>query len=125
MKRVLWKFAKWGGVAFAALLALTVVMEVADPEGMKKAREENAKASAERAAKKQAAEADEKKTTDRIFTNGFAKGFSMAKGGAVKPSSDEVDALARRAAQDLGDSGGLGFKMAWKNAFWAGWRKGD
>lgn len=63
--------------------------------------------------------------TDRIFTHGFTTGFSMARGGAVKPNSDQVDALARRAAAELGESGGMGFKMAWKSAFWTGWNRGD
>lgn len=62
---------------------------------------------------------------ERIFTHGFTTGFSMAKGGAVKPTGDQVDALSRRAAAELGESGGLGFKMAWKGAFWEGWRRGD
>jgi len=114
MKSVLLKVAKWGGIAFALLLVLTVIMQVVDPEGMKKAREQNA-ARAEKG----------KESTDRIFKHGFTTGFTLAKGGAVKPSSDQVDAMARQAANALKESGGLGFKMAWKDAFWMGWNKGD
>lgn len=121
MKTVFFRIAKWGGVGFAALLALTVVMQIVDPEGMKKAREDNAKAAAARAEKAAAS----KDATDKVFKHGFVSGYTLAKDGAVKPSGDQVDALARQAAKSLGDEGGLGFKMQWKDGFWAGWNKGD
>jgi hypothetical protein len=121
MKSVLLKVAKWGGIAFALLLLLTVIMQLVDPEGMKKAREENSA----RAEKRKESAAKGEESTDRIFKHGFTTGFTLAKGGAVKPSSDQVDAMARQAANALKESGGLGFKMAWKDAFWMGWNKGD
>jgi hypothetical protein len=49
----------------------------------------------------------------------------MAKSGAVKPTSAQVDAYARQSANALGHKGGLGFKMQWKDGFWVGWSKGD
>lgn len=121
MKKVFLRIAKWGGIGFAALLALTVVMQIVDPEGMKKARDDNAKASAARAEKAAAS----KEKTDKVFQHGFLTGFTLAKDGAVKPNGDQVDALARKAAKALEDEGGLGFKMQWKDGFWMGWNKGD
>ena len=106
------KIGKWAGIAFAGMLVVLIIMMYLDPEGMKKIREENAKGS--------------KTENDPSFLHGFTTGFAMAKGGAVKPNSDQVDALARRAANELGDSGGVNFiKQNWKTAFWLGWNKGD
>ena len=62
---------------------------------------------------------------DPVFEHGFRVGYGMAKTGMIKPSGNELDAMARQAAMQIGDRGGLGFKMQWKNAFWAGWSKGD
>jgi len=124
MKRILIRCAAAAGIGFALLCALTVALTVLDPEGMKAARERSKAAKAARADQKLA-----KKSLDesgqKIVRHAFTKGYTMAKLGAVKPSSDEVDALARRAANELGDNGGLGFKTQWKSAFWNGWNKGD
>lgn len=57
--------------------------------------------------------------------HGLLAGYTMAKRGVPKPTDAELDSYARQAAQSLGDPGGIGFKMEWKNAFWAGWMKGD
>jgi acetylornithine/succinyldiaminopimelate/putrescine aminotransferase len=121
MKKTLIRVAAFGGIAFALLLALTVVMEIVDPEGMKKAREENAAAAEARAEKREAA--DQKH--ESIHKHGFVTGYELAKRGAVKPTSAEVDALARKAALSLNDEGGAGFKAQWKDGFWLGWNKGD
>lgn len=122
------KIGMWIGGGFAVLLALTLVMEVVDPEGMKKSREEAAKMAEERQqrAGERKAEADASKgSQNRVVQHALMTGFLMAKGGAIKPNSEQLDALARRAANELGDEGGLGFKMQWKGAFWMGWNKGD
>ena len=121
------KIAKWAGIVFAGMLAVSMVMTYLEPEAAKKIREENnAKAAAERLANRKAEPKRSKTKNDPCFTHGFMTGFSMATGGAVKPNSDQVDALARRAANELGDSGGVDFnKYNWKTAFWAGWNKGD
>lgn len=109
------------GAGVLLLCVLTVVMLVLDPAGMKAAIKENEAAAAKRKAEK----AGEDEGSKRIVQHGFTTGYTMAKLGAVKPSADQVDALARKAANELGDNGGLGFKMQWRNAFWNGWNKGD
>jgi hypothetical protein len=60
----------------------------------------------------------------RIAQHGFEIGFGAASVGIKKPSSDEVDALCRRAASDLDEKATWGFKMIWKDGFWAGWKSG-
>jgi hypothetical protein len=94
------KIGMWIGGVFAALLALTIVMEFVDPEGMKKIREESAKAAAERR---------EKQATEKA-TKGSLKGAHVAAGlaaielknsGAIRPRGDTLNALARRAANEL------------------------
>ena len=62
---------------------------------------------------------------DPVFEHGFRVGFGMAKSGMVKPSSAELDAMARQAALQMGHKGGLGFKMPWKDGFLYGWSQGD
>lgn len=107
------KLLKWAGIVFGVLVLLGMVISVVDPEGAKERA----------AARKQKAAASAK--SDPVFTHGFQVGYVLAKSGAVKPSADEVDAMARKSALELGNDGGLGFKMTWKQAFWAGWNKGD
>lgn len=100
MKKLLIRFAKWGGIAFAALLALTVVMEVVDPDGMKKAREQNAQAAAERRKK---AEVEKSKKGD-IKGAHVAAGLvaiEMKNNGSVRPRGDLLNALARKAANEM------------------------
>lgn len=111
------KLVKWAGIAFGVLVLLGMVINVVDPEGVKRR--------AEKAAAIEAKNAESKAASDKVFQHGFVVGHSMAKSGAVKPSSDEVDAMARKSALELGSEGGTGFKMHWKQAFWAGWNKGD
>lgn len=121
MKKVFKYLTIATGAGFVLLCLLTVLMLVFDPDGMKAAMEQNKAAAEQRKARKEADDEGSK----RIVQHGFTKGYTMAKLGAVKPSADEVDALARKAANELGDNGGMGFKMQWKNAFWNGWSKGD
>lgn len=137
MKLNVLKLAKWTGILFGVVLVFAAVSEVVDPGGAerrmeeKRAKQEQRQA-AETAAKKlkQAEEAAARQKekaaeqADPVFQHGFAVGFTVARSGAVKPTADELDAHARRAAQHLGEQGGMGFKMQWKNGFWAGWSKG-
>lgn len=111
------RFIKWAGIAFCILVLLGMVISVVDPEGVKRR--------AEKAAAAESKNAELKKASDKVFQHGFVVGHAMAKSGAVKPSADEVDAMARKSALELGNEGGTGFKMHWKQAFWAGWNKGD
>jgi len=60
-----------------------------------------------------------------IFDHGFRVGYGMAKTGMVKPDSAQLDAMARQSALQMGHSGGLGFKMQWKQGFSVGWSQGD
>jgi hypothetical protein len=62
---------------------------------------------------------------DPVWEHGYRVGFGMAKTGMVKPNSEQLDALARQAALQMGNKGGLAFKMPWKNGFAAGWMQGD
>lgn len=84
--------AMW--IGFVALLALTVVMEIIDPEGMKKAREQRAEAAAQQ----------------RETKKGGLKGAHVAAGlvaiemknsGAIRPRGDALNALARQAANKM------------------------
>ena len=61
------------------------------------------------------------------FTMGFLTGAMAARGGARKPSADEVDAMARRSATE--NTVAERERGAWianfETAFWMGWRKGQ
>ena len=115
------KIGMWIGGVLVVLLSLAWVMEVVDPEGMKEARNEMQKRAEERSVEANASKARQ----DQIVRHAITTGYLMAKGGAIKPNSDQLDALARRSANELGEEGGLGFKMQWEGAFWTGWNKGD
>jgi hypothetical protein len=76
-------------------------------------------------AAKSGATAEQDSVSDPIFEHGFRVGYGMAKTGMVKPDGANLDAMARKAALQMGHSGGLGFKMQWKQGFAAGWSQGD
>jgi hypothetical protein len=82
------------------------------------------KQKAKKASKKTAGVTQETKP-DPILEHGFRVGYGMAKTGMVKPDSAQLDAMARQAALQMGHSGGLGFKMQWKQGFSIGWSQGD
>jgi hypothetical protein len=88
-------------------------MQVVDPEGVKRRREEYRN-------QKQA-----QPTSDPVFEHGFVVGHEMARKGAIRPTPEELDALARKSANLLGVEGGGGFKRVWCDAFWMGWKKAD
>jgi hypothetical protein len=119
-------------VGFAAFIAVMVALgwliSVLDPEGTKRRQQESEAYAAKKEEAAKAAKAQEEKSatsSEFIYKHGFAIGYQMAKNGDVKPGSDQVDAFARKAAKALNDGGGMGFKMVWKDGFWAGWSKGD
>ena len=122
------KWLKRIGIGFAVLVALSIVVDLAgmtlDPEGWAKRKQEQA----ERRAARQAADAEKKAASkeahSKIQQHGFAVGMTLAKSGMKKPSSDEADAMARKAALELGEDANLGFKTVWKQMFWLGWSKG-
>lgn len=125
--------AMW--IGFVGLLAMAALMEVVDPEGMKKIREQRAEAAAERkkereqnaqaAAERRKKSDKEKEELDPVYKHGWQVGYTLAKSGMVKPTAEELDAYARKAATHLNEKGGLGFKMQWKSGFDHGWRAGD
>ena len=59
------------------------------------------------------------------FEAGFTVGFLMAKTGELKPSAEQVDAMARKQAFEAGDKGGRAYAFNWKTGFWMGWSSGD
>jgi hypothetical protein len=50
--------------------------------------------------------------------------MEMAKAGAVKPTSDQVDALARRSATEMEVQQGdrARFVREFEHGFWVGWK---
>ena len=129
------KWLKRIGIGLAVLVALLIVVEIGgrtlDPEGWAQRKKERAERRAEEKAKQaevRAADAEKKAASKdahrKIQQHGFAVGMTLAKSGMKKPSSDEADAMARKAALELGEDAGLGFKTVWKQMFWMGWRKG-
>jgi hypothetical protein len=119
VKRVL----KWGGIFLGCMFVLGMVISIVDPEGTKARREERERNAGQ--AETTPAAKGGKSGVDPVFDHGFKVGFFLAKSGHKKPDAAEVDAMARKSALELGDSGGMGFKMQWKNGFWMGWNKGD
>jgi hypothetical protein len=104
--------AMW--IGFVGLLAMAALMEVVDPEGMKKIRERRAEAAAERKKEREqnaqaAADAREKAKAEKP-KKGEIKGahvaaglvaFEMKNRGAVRPRGDVLNALARQAANKM------------------------
>jgi hypothetical protein len=94
------KIAKWGGIVFGVLLALAVVMEFVDPEGMKKQREENAKAAAERREKAEIEKGKKGEMKGAHVAAGMVA-IEMKNNGAIRPRGDTLNALARQAANKM------------------------
>ena len=68
--------------------------------------------------------AEEKASHDRIEAHAYNTGLVSARAGARKPTNEELDAICRKAAVDLGEKAGWGFKAVWKDMFWRGWKAG-
>jgi hypothetical protein len=107
---------KIAGLVFAGLMVLGFLIQVVDPEGVKRRAEErkNSKPA------KKASVADQPG-----FTTGFLEGSLRKSKGFKKPSGDDLDAMARRAASDNGveESKRSAFVGTYKDAFWAGWSR--
>jgi hypothetical protein len=119
MKKVL----KWIGIVLGVMFVLGIIIQVVDPEGTKQRREASEKAAAERAANGQAEKKNAGSASGATIAGGMVA-MDMAKSGALKPSSAEVDALARRAATKMevpqGDR--ARFVRDFEHGFWVGWK---
>lgn len=122
------KWLKRIGVGVAAFVAIAVAWDITGSMLYPERWSEMKKEQAERRAARQAAEAEKKSASkeahSKIQQHGFAVGMTLAKSGMKKPSGDEADAMARKAALELGENADLGFKTVWKQMFWRGWSKG-
>jgi len=113
MKSTLLRLAKLIGAGIALVAGVGFILQIVDPEGVKRRREESRN------------EQQSQPASDPTFEHGFVVGHEMARKGAIKPTSAELDALARKSANLLGVEGGAGFKRVWCDAFWMGWKKAD
>ena len=58
-----------------------------------------------------------------IMQKAHVLGRSMARGGAIKPNSEQIDALSRRAQTAAEDTHTRGwFKQYFESGFWDGWK---
>jgi hypothetical protein len=121
---------KKAAIAVAVLIAALVAFDLGGramfPERWK---ELDAKVAADRAARKASQEAAAaKKKADKSPSGATIAGgmlaMEMAKAGAVKPTSDQVDALARRSATTMEVEQGdrARFVREFEHGFWVGWK---
>jgi hypothetical protein len=119
MKKVL----KWIGIVLGVMFVLGIVIQVVDPEGTKQRREASEKAAAERAANRQAEKKNAGSPSGATIAGGMVA-MEMARSGAVKPSSAQVEAIGRKAATEMdveqGDRGR--FVRDFEHGFWVGWK---
>jgi hypothetical protein len=117
------KWLKSIAFLFAALFFLGIVIQIVDPEGTNRRAEE----AAERAKARGEARASKKSSAkDRPgFTSGFMEGSLRKSRGFKKPSSDDVDALARSSANtnDIPQDKRSEFVGNYTDAFWMGWNR--
>ena len=108
------RYLKWAGIVFAVLFVIGTIMNIVDPDYAKRAAEERA-----------AISTSGKKETPPGFTSGFLAGSVCKTQGMVKPSSDVVDAMARKAALENNIEPGKRshFVGNYTQAFWMGWNR--
>jgi hypothetical protein len=113
-------------VLIAAMVAFDLVGGAMFPERWK---ELDAKVAADRVARKASQEAAAaKKKADKSPSGATIAGgmlaMDMAKAGAVKPTSDQVDALARKSATKMEVEQGdrARFVREFEHGFWVGWK---
>jgi hypothetical protein len=114
------------GVVIAAMVAFDLGGRAMFPERWK---ELDAKVAADRAARKVAKEKDAaKKKADASPSGATIAGglaaMDLAKAGALKPSSEQVEALGRRAASEMNVEQGdrRRFVGEFEHGFWVGWK---
>jgi hypothetical protein len=124
----LWKkIAIGAGCVIALLVAFDLTGRLLFPE---KWAELDQKVEADRKARaeqKQQAEAEKAKTSRpsaAMYAGGLVA-MDLAKNGAIKPGSDKVEALARKAATERGVSDPAERRKyvdEWQRGFWVGWK---
>ena len=114
------------GVLIAAMVAFDLGGRAMFPERWK---EIDAKMEASRAARKVAKEKEAaKKKTDASPSGATIAGgmaaMDLARAGALKPSSDQVEALGRRSATEMKVEQGdrRRFVEEFQHGFWVGWK---
>ena len=114
------------GVLIAAMVAFDLGGRAMFPERWK---EIDAKMEASRAARKVAKEKEAaKKKTDASPSGATIAGgmaaMDLARAGALKPSSDQVEALGRRSATEMKVEQGdrRRFVEEFEHGFWVGWK---
>ena len=114
------------GVLIAAMVAFDLGGRAMFPE---RGKELDAKVAADRAARKVAKEKDAaKKKADASPSGATIAGglaaMDLAKAGALKPSSEQVEALGRRAASEMNVEQGDRRRFAgeFEHGFWVGWK---
>jgi hypothetical protein len=114
------------GVVIAAMVAFDLGGRAMFPERWK---ELDAKVAAQRAARKAAKEKEAaKKKADASPSGATIAGglaaMDLAKAGALKPSSEQVEALGRRAASEMNVEQGdrRRFVGEFEHGFWVGWK---
>jgi len=125
-------WAKWIVIPFLAVMALGLVIQLTVPQETldrweAEAKERQRQREASRPAPKPPAKDSKSKESPPGFTFGFLTGAVSARDGARKPSSDELDAIARRAAtqNNVPENERSLWIHNFKQAFWMGWRKGQ
>jgi hypothetical protein len=114
------------GVLIAAMVAFDLGGRAMFPERWK---ELDTKVAADRAARKVAKDKDAaKKKADASPSGATIAGglaaMDLAKAGALKPSSDQVEALGRRSATEMKVEQGdrRRFVEEFEHGFWVGWK---
>jgi hypothetical protein len=117
------KIAMWAGVVLAVMFVLGVVIQVVDPEGTKRRREESEQRAAERAEKRQAAKAKSSSPSGATIAGGLAA-IDLANAGGLKPNAEQVNALARRSAtqMEVPQDERSRFVREFTHGFWVGWK---
>lgn len=124
----LWKKVLIGvGCVLALLVAFDVAGRVLFPEKwaeLDRQVEAEREASAERKQQADAEKASEKGASPAMYAGGIAA-IDLAKNGAVKPGSEAVEALARKAAAANGITDPAKRRKyvdEWQRGFWVGWK---
>lgn len=123
----------WKKIAFGAagLIALLVAFDLGGrllfPDKWAELDEQvdtEREGSAERKRLADKQKADEKKPSAAMYAGGLVA-MDLANNGAVRPASDKVEALARKAATESGVADPLERRKYvddWQRGFWAGWK---